>query len=361
MLFNVKLNLLPILDESENDELSDEVDGNFEVDDSFELAMGVGEIVNKVRGIVKIFKKSPKLNGILQAHMLTEIQQELQLQLDVKTRWNSMLSMLKTFTRATNAIKKALTDINRLEVWSWEFEHSLKDIYEVLSVTKMTMDQISKDDATLLTAEGAFEFLFDELSRINTPLSLEMLDKVKEEILKRRNKAIVSLLKFLQDPESLNENKYSFFEMPTKKEIIKTASSVWNQYFLDQTKDSLGAALLDEQLLMDDQLSIEDRLGIAVKKRTSKAQPVGNVSSFDSTKLIKLEIDAYASSNVMPRSLDKIRNALLTIKPTSIKNEQNFSMSSNFLSKTRMRMGIKTLNNLCILKSHYIRKEKTEK
>lgn len=83
------------------------------------------------------------------------------------------------------------------------------------------MDQISKDDATLLNAEGAFEFLVEELSKLNTGLGLDLLYHVKQEISKRRNKPIVDLLKYLHNPQSLEEKSEPFFAMSSKKEKQK--------------------------------------------------------------------------------------------------------------------------------------------
>lgn len=52
------------------------------------------------------------------------------------------------------------------------------------------------------------------------------------------------------------------------------------------------------------------------------------------------------------------RKDLLLIKPTSIRNEENFSGSNNFLSDKRTRMSCQTLDDYCFLKSHYIKKDK---
>ena len=59
-----------------------------------------------------------------------------------------------------------------------------KDIEETLKivVTKLTMGQISKDDANLITSEGSFEFLFEELEQIDTYLSQELLIQLKVEL-----------------------------------------------------------------------------------------------------------------------------------------------------------------------------------
>lgn len=60
----------------------------------------------------------------------------------------------------------------------------------------------------------------------------------------------------------------------------------------------------------------------------------------------------------MPECLKKIQDALYAIKPTSIRNEENFSASSHFLSDKRTRMTCQTIDNYCFLKSHHIQMKK---
>ena len=71
----------------------------------------VAEVIRKVRTVVKMFRKSPLKNEILQKHIQAQLNTELKLYLDSKTRWNSLLEMIKTFVRAQKCIKMALVEI----------------------------------------------------------------------------------------------------------------------------------------------------------------------------------------------------------------------------------------------------------
>ena len=122
----------------------------------------------------------------------------------------------------------------------------------------------------MLTAEGAFEFLFDELERIDSFLSIELLDQMKLEISKRRNKSIVSFMKFFQNPQSLNDDKTSFFAMSTKKEIFAQAVQIYKKYFNHQIDETESEAEL-ECVEQTDENSIETRLGMAIGKKTTPA------------------------------------------------------------------------------------------
>ena len=101
-----------------------------------------------------------------------------------------------------------------------------------------------------------------------------------------------------------------------------------------------------------DRINLSLRLGSGIGKRTqptSQAFNQHNAANLDRT--IKLACENYAATNVMHPFPKQIFDALPLIKPTSIKNEQNFSMSSNFLAKNCKQMNWKTLDDLCLLKS----------
>lgn len=329
-----------------------------DIDKLFELQIDIGLKVNQVREIVKLFRKSPKLNDILQAIISNDRGNKLQLQLDVRTRWGSMLDMLETFTKVSGSIKKALTEIGKLELWYEDIPLSIKGTLEVLRIAKMTMDSISRDDATLLSAEGAFEFMFIELERIDSSVSLELLKEVKVELNKRRQKDIVSLLKFLQDPDSLKESQLSYFSMPPKNEVFATACAIWGKYFQANTHidDQSQEPQQQDPETEEDSLeadSIQARLGMAIGKRTASPHASSSDENGFDDKAIKLACKNYVSTKIKHPCLQQMHDALLLIKPTSIKNEQNFSMSSNFLSKNRKKMLCGTLDDLCFLKSHF--------
>jgi len=115
-----------------------------------------------------------------------------------------------------------------------------------------------------------------------------------------------------------------FFAMIPKKEIFALASDIWRNH-------------------SSEELSVGSRLGAAIGKRmfsaaTSKIVP--------NDRKLKLACENNMTTNILHTSLKQI---LFLTKPTSIKNQQNFSMSTNFLSKNRKRMDPNTLDDLCLL------------
>ena len=84
-----------------------------------ELQQFVAEVIGKVRTVVKMFRKSSLKNEILQKHIQAQLNTELKLILDSKTRWNSYLEMIKIFVRAEKMYQNG-------SCRNWNFYHDYK-------------------------------------------------------------------------------------------------------------------------------------------------------------------------------------------------------------------------------------------
>ena len=82
----------------------------------------------------------------------------------------------------------------------WDLMHEL---YDCLSPVKDVLDVICRRDADLLDAEIVFTELFKTLEALATPLSLKLLEALKNEIGKRWKSDLAGLLKYLNDPSDL--------------------------------------------------------------------------------------------------------------------------------------------------------------
>ena len=67
------------------------------------------------------------------------------------------------------------------------------------------------------------------------------------------------------------------------------------------------------------------------------------------------EINLYEVTGQITPNLKLIKNALLTIRPTSTENERNFSTAGHIVSKKRTRLSDKAINALCFLKYHFLK------
>ena len=71
-------------------------------------------IVNKVRRVVKVFKRSPTKNdNALQPYVKREFSKEVSVILDWRTRWSSLADMFARFLQLRSPVQKALIDLGQ--------------------------------------------------------------------------------------------------------------------------------------------------------------------------------------------------------------------------------------------------------
>ena len=133
-----------------------------------ELQQFVAEVIGKVRTVAKMFRKSPLKNEILQKHIQAQLNTELKLIPNSKTRWNSRLEMIKIFVRAEKCIRMALDEIGTSTTITNAEIKILHDLIDVLEPVKHAVDGLCRRNATLLIAEQIHDFVFKTLSNSNS-------------------------------------------------------------------------------------------------------------------------------------------------------------------------------------------------
>lgn len=107
---------------SENDSFVDS--SNSEDDETIDIENEVTEkftsTMTRMRKIIMIFKLSPVSNNILQGIIEQKIGKKLQLQLDVRTRWNSLVTSIIRFLRVIDSVEEALAhkSIRKEMLWT---------------------------------------------------------------------------------------------------------------------------------------------------------------------------------------------------------------------------------------------------
>ena len=120
-------------------------------------------MIGKVRIVVKMFRKSPLRNKILQKHIHAQLNTELKLILHSKTRWNSLLEMIKLFVRAEKCIRMTLVEIGTSTFITKAEIKILHDLIYVLEPVKHAVDGLCRTNAILLTADRIHDFVFKTL------------------------------------------------------------------------------------------------------------------------------------------------------------------------------------------------------
>ncbi len=156
--------------------------------------------------------------------MKEENGEELILLIDTRTRWSSLFAMVERFLRVKTSILKSSLDIpdfpETFKPSEWRLLQDLKDTLEPI---KLGIEALSKDDATLLSAEGIFRFIFQKLEENPSDLAGELLRGVKEVTRKRKVTKAASLLKYLNNPNAE--------EIPSRSSLETTAWYLWMRLF----------------------------------------------------------------------------------------------------------------------------------
>jgi hypothetical protein len=117
--------------------------------------------------------------------------------LDCKTRWNTLERIFERFLKIINLIKIALRQLKLGHLWKEEYYEIVRDMLNFLKPVRLAVETLSNNDANLLTSEGIFKFFFSNLEKQNSALSSMLLKEIRNELLKRRNKDLAFLIKYL--------------------------------------------------------------------------------------------------------------------------------------------------------------------
>ena len=79
--------------------------------------INIKTVIVKFRNIVRIFRKSPLKNEVLQSYIKEDLGKTLNLVMDCKTSWNSLINMISRLLTVRKPLCKAMIDINlKMEV-----------------------------------------------------------------------------------------------------------------------------------------------------------------------------------------------------------------------------------------------------
>lgn len=119
--------------------------------------------------------------------------------------------MVERFLRIVDPIKKSLADLNLSFMLSEETIATAQDILDILQPIQVAVETLSRRDTIVLTAEGIMKFLFKSIEKVDSPMANEMINALKQKLGLRRNKVLVSLTKFLHNPNCLLNKEADVF------------------------------------------------------------------------------------------------------------------------------------------------------
>lgn len=136
----------------------------------FELSneYNIKDLIEKVRVVVRMFKKSPTKNEeVLQKRVLEEHKKELVVDLDSKTRWNSTSAMIEKFLRLKKAIGLALIDLDAQTSFNNDEWGLLSHISECVKPIEIAVKKLCASNTNLIKADAIFSVLLKKLNNFN--------------------------------------------------------------------------------------------------------------------------------------------------------------------------------------------------
>jgi hypothetical protein len=101
-----------------------------------------------------------------------------------------------------------------------------------LKPIRLTAEALSNYDTNLLTSGGIFKFLCSNLEKQNYVFSSTPLKEIRNGLLKRRNKVLISLIKHLSDASCIyGVEEDDFFALANKNVIAGLAKSLMQRLF----------------------------------------------------------------------------------------------------------------------------------
>ncbi len=151
----------------------------------------------------------------------------------------------------------------------------IKELLKVLQPLKLGVEALRRHDATLLSAERVFSFILETLEESQSDFGHELLSAAQENIQKRRMNDIVSLLKYQNDTESLqDQGKYSHQRMPSHYTIEKTAVRLLAcLYPKDDEEDMMDSCEDSHEVAVSATDDLTSKLEHSIKEATSSKSP----------------------------------------------------------------------------------------
>ncbi len=337
-------------DDEDAAEVEEEEPVQVEVRNTMELNDRFAPLINRVRKISKSFRRSPLKNDLLEKKCQDHGLRPKPLLYDTKTRWNSMLAMLKRFLSLKEVIQEILVEMDSAQDFPSEEELAvLSGVVEALEIVEEGSLELSKDECDLAKADITFKFLLEELSALTSSVGRSLFKAVDKRVQERRKKTMAALLLFLRDPGGYNNmtQESVFLQYPRPSELAKDARNLYLRLFLPRQQEPV------EEEEEPAAKSRKERLSDMIQGR-NKTSPRGLSSSSSADQVLecmKTEMHAFASTNKRPPCLQKVYDVLMTMPPTSVSVERAFSTSSMFVSKFRCSLNDETVNNLMVLRN----------
>ena len=320
----------------------------------------VSVVIEKVRKISRLFRKSPLKNETLQKYVMDSKGKQLQLMLDSRTRWNSLIDMLDRYKEIRQEVSKALIDCARLDLdlSNSEFE-VVKTVLLCMLPIKTGAESLGCRKMTLFSSEAVFHFMLEELKEVQSELSGKMRESLITRINQRRNVFLIGAISYLQLGSKYQPNRevgLGLSKLPSKtaiREYLKTQSNRLSE----KSESPKSTSCADEETtdppvpksLVE---KLNDRLRQIEDKELTNSSNL-NLTCLNSLTYFSKECEMFENTGEKTLRLRLLHENLKTVPPTSIESERAFSSFGLYVTKLRSRLGDRSIDSLCFLKTFY--------
>jgi len=273
-----------------------------ESNDSPELVDSLKILVDKVRKEMKTFKEG-KIRDELQGIISRKSNEELCIQLDVKTRWNSMLPMLQKFSALFDSIRIHYSENSKDFPFLNSDKEIIDELIDVLTHVEIAIKVIGKESSNLMTADIAMDECLTNLIKKKSTLRQKMHASLSQRYLQRRTINSDILWK-LSGMDKMNIQN-SFYTNPSDVHI----SELYKLLF-----------------------------------------PTQNILTPVDPKEVALNPSKFSSNFVDHEKLCKV---LMSIRPSSVSCERCFSLCSRILVPLRGKMNTLSLDSIVFLNQYF--------
>ena len=282
-----------------------------------EFQQFVAEVIGKVITVVKMFCNSPLNDEILQKHIQAQLNTELKLILDSKTRWNNLLEMIKIFVKVEKCIRMALFKIGISTAITNAEIRILHNLIDVLEPVKHAVDGLCRRNAALLTAERIHDFVLKTFSNSNSACLASLKSHLEIRIEDRKNACLAHLLEYLHDPNFLMEKKFDIFGKYGNKNKMYALAAPLMQKLFGEPEPGLGeksqfASLASTSICRDTSCaSLKEELERAIMSALMPATPPSITPNLN-RRMVQKECEVFEASGIRLANIQTLYEALLT-------------------------------------------------
>ena len=318
-------------DEKHDPELDCDLRVNSQPEFPFKYREDIHKMIKKVRSISKHFRMSPLANEGLQHHVLKFHDKELQLIMNVRTRWSSMFAMLERFSFLHPCIKKALKDEKKEDLLKdIDFEF-LDELIDALRPLEYLTRKLCQRDANLFTTDAVFSVALNKLLQLDTRTSNTLYNSIFKRLSERRT--IISDVLYYLHTGKLERGPTFAFNMSDRLSILNFMKKLVCRLTsgVEQNQDDQVNSEDCEEPPIEPVQTMEEEMELELKRMLQTSPSIIANKPLTLLQKIKREMELFEDGGTLGKNLQFVYDVLSIVKPTSVESERVFSSSETFV------------------------------